>query len=780
MRRRNAVLGVLVALVIFQDARAADATAPADAPFEAVYEIELNSVAMPEGRVVLTDGSGRLWLAQGDFAQFRLREPDVTGVVVAGRRYLPLQAVDGAHVRVDAQAQRASIELPASAFIASRESLDERSIAPDVQVARGGFLNYELVGSDIDGEREGAGAAEVGWFGRRGVLTSDMTFGDTGASRRFVRLETTWRHDSPATLRSTRLGDSISTPGSWGTAARFGGIQWGTDFALRPDLVTTPLLSVGGSAIVPSSVDILVNGQKVGSEAVQPGPFVIDRVPAITGAGNVQLVVRDALGREQVIAAPFYSSAVLLRGGLSEYSVELGALRRRFAAASYDYGRTVASATWRRGITDWFTLEGHGEFLDGGPRAAGVDVALQAGTFGVATLTAAGGGAAGRSGARFGIGFERSARRVSFAVRTDFFGAGFRQLADADLDDGVVVGPRTRRRTLVQTGLSLGTAGQLTLAYAHDDLRAAANRNVITLSHSVGLGSFGYLTLVASRLRGDSNATSAFLSLTVPLGSDRSAGLVARRERGKGVRQQAAEASLQRNAPAGRGYGYRLNAASDGDLRADWILHRDALALQLEAVRVDDTDARRATLSGGVTWLGGEWHASRRVDDSFALVDLDGLAGVPVYVDNQPVTRTDARGRALLRNLRPYERNRVSVDATELPLDTWIDATATTVTPAYRSGAAIHFPVRREHGVVLRLKLPNGSFVPAGASIGIAGRSFPVAESGTTYLALVEDSLVTTAEWSGGRCEFQVTRPRGADPLPDVGTVTCRPIRAKR
>ena len=54
----------------------------------------------------------------------------------------------------------------------------------------------------------------------------------------------------------------ISAAGAWGRSVRFGGIQFGTNFSTQPTLVTTPLLFAQGEAIVPSTVDVFVNGSQ--------------------------------------------------------------------------------------------------------------------------------------------------------------------------------------------------------------------------------------------------------------------------------------------------------------------------------------------------------------------------------------------------------------------------------------------------------------------------------------------------------------------------------------
>ena len=112
---------------------------------------------------------------------------------------------------------------------------------------------------------------------------------------------------------------------------------------------------------MPSTVDVFVNGRAVGSSEVPAGPFVVNQVPALNGSGDVNIVVRNALGQEQIISVPFYSAAVMLQPGLSLYDIDLGPVRENYGLASADYGPLIAAATWRHGFTSLFTGEIHAE-----------------------------------------------------------------------------------------------------------------------------------------------------------------------------------------------------------------------------------------------------------------------------------------------------------------------------------------------------------------------------------------------------------------------------------
>ena len=282
--------------------------------------------------------------------------------------------------------------MPASAFVATRTPVDSLSIPEVTPTLPGGFVNYDLYAEQVGSESSIGAVVEAGAFGSLGVLTSSTLGQRAGSDTSVVRLDSTWTRDLPERLETLRVGDSISGAGAWGQAARFGGIKFGTNFATQPTLVTTPLLSAQGEALLPSTVDVFVNGQRVASKDVAPGPFTIDRVPAINGAGQMQVVVTDALGRQQVISQPYYNGPSLLRAGLNEFSLDAGAIREDYATRSNDYGDLMTAGTFRRGITDRFTAEVHAEAESGGARAVGADAAVQVGTFGVATLTAAAGG----------------------------------------------------------------------------------------------------------------------------------------------------------------------------------------------------------------------------------------------------------------------------------------------------------------------------------------------------------------------------------------------------
>jgi len=753
-------------------ALAAATTAAADSgpqAFEpAIVELRLNDQPHGTPLIVRRDADGTLLLKADDLPQLRLKTPSRGLLMVDGERYVRIDAAMGATTMFDAATQSVRVQLPPAAFLPTRSSAVSPD-APQVTTAGlGGFANYDLFGEQVDDRTSLGAILDLGVFGPRGVVTNSLLGRHDDLRREAVRLDTTWTLDFPERLATLQVGDAISASGAWGRSVRFGGVQFGTNFSTQPTLVTTPLLYAQGEAIVPSTVDVFVNGRQVASEDVPPGPFTIDRLPPITGAGQMQVVVTDALGRQQVIAQPYYTGSTLLRAGLDEYSFEAGAIREDYGLNSNAYGSLVVAGTFRRGITDRFTAELHAESQLDGASAAGLDTAWQLGNLGIVTLTAAAGGdeAIGWLG---GLGFERSGERVSVFARTQYASAEFAQLGTSTLRD------RPKQRSFGGVGLNFGHYGNLQFSYGQQSNWSSSRNETAGLSYSVTLGAFGYLGLIASHSLGEDSATDLFLNWTLPFGERRTASVSLRQSPDAGSGEEfEAVASVQQSLPAGAGTGYYLSVSSNEDLQADYALKGSAGIVGVQYARRNETDGWRASASGGLAITSAGVMPSRQLDRSFAVVEVADFPGMTVYVENQPIGRTDRKGRVLLDSLRAYESNAISIDPRELPLDASLATPAMTVTPAYRSGPVVRFPVVRASAATLRLLMPDGTPVPAGARVSTRNEQVPVAMDGLVYLTAAAGRHAASAEWPGQRCEFSFERPEQGDPQPDLGNVTCR------
>ena len=735
-------------------------------PQETWVAVQING--QDRGETVLALQRGGSWLLRReDLQRWRLRLPQTQPVVHAGEPFHPLDAFRGLSYRLDEATQTLLLEAGPGVFEGTvLGGLATPGFSAPPPAPPGAALNYELLASGTSGDERLDGTLEAFGFGPWGRAGSTFVARDLTGASEWIRLETTWTRDLPARMASLRVGDTISGAGLLGRPVRLGGVQWATNFATQPGFITFPLPGMAGEAVLPSVVELYVNGALRSRDEVPTGPFSIEHLPVITGQGQALLVVRDLLGRERVITQPFHVSSTLLQPGLGEYSYEIGAIRENFGLVSNDYGRLAAIATHRHGIRDWLTAEAHMELLED-QQLLGVGATLLWRDIGVLQASIARSQGIRGDGGRVGAGFERQGRVFSVGLNAEYATSDFVQLG---LDPGKRA-PRLIAR--VFANLSLARAGSLGLSYALQDQRDGTDLEQAGLHYSVGLGAFGFLNVSLLRLLGEEPDTLVGVNLAFPFGEARHASVGYQHEDGHGTTQL----QLQRNAPAGPGYGYRLLAGLDDPQRADagLILQNDVGRYQFGYSRVGDQTGWRASASGGLALLGGGLFFSRPITDSFAVVQLPGYEDVRVYADNQEVARTDAQGNALVPTLRAYERNPLRIEQADLPLDAQIESLDVAAVPYARSGVLVTFPITRSRGVLLTLLREDGTPVPAGAVGRVEGMDgeFPVGYQGQIYLTGLGEHSALQLHWPGGSCTLEVEFADTGEPVTDLGPHTC-------
>ncbi|NUR23447.1 MAG: fimbrial biogenesis outer membrane usher protein [Frateuria sp.] len=737
---------------------------------EAWLEVHVNGTPQ-DTTLVLQDGHGAVYVRNEDLKQWRLDVSCTGQFQHGGEAYCPLSAIKGLTYRVDPVHGVLSIGVPATSMAESH--LSGLSLGTDQPTPSppGAYLNYDVfAGRESRGPTSTSALLETGLFGRLGSGTNTLLAHDTGGGTRTIRLDTTWTRDEPDRMASLRLGDTITGASAWGRAVRMGGVQWATNFATRPTLVTFPLPTVGGVAAAPSTVDYYVNDVLRLRREVPSGPFTIQDMPVVTGAGEMRMVVRDLLGREQVISQPFYASGDILAKGLRAYSYELGFERRNYGFSSNDYGRPVAIATERRGLTDNFTGEVHAEVLQN-QQTLGLSGDFLLGDLGSLTLSAAGSRDPRGRGGLLEVGFQRQSNFLSWGANSQFTTPGFSQL-------GYEAPARPPKQT-TSAYVSVGTVrlGSFGVNYTRQDFRERSGVDLLGASYSRSLGRMGYLSLSALRFLGSDGSTLVSLLFTVPLGTADSVSVNGQTRAGS----SSGTLQYQHNLPVGSGAGWRMQAGlspRDPSL-AELTLQNDVGTYTFGAAQSRGQRAYQASVQGGFALLDGGIFASRHIDQSFAVVQVPGFSHVRVYADNQAVAVTDAKGYAMVPRLRPYQRNPIRIEQADLPLDADIQGLQLDAVPYAHAAVALTFPVKAAHGAVVVVKLDDGSFLPAGATITVEGNAtpFPVGYQGEAYLTGLGASDKLHASWHGQSCAMTVALPHTSDPLPRIGPVSCQGVR---
>ena len=738
----------------------------------------------PTGTWPLLERNGELYAPANAFEEWRVQlRANTPAIAYRGMNYLPLSAVPGYSSKVDFASQSLQLAFSAQAFAATRLARTLASKSEPDPVVPSAFFNYDLNYTNSRGRATIPGqdlgmVGELGVSSELGVLTNSLVGRNLsngaapGSPSGWTRLETTFTRDFPETHRTLRLGDSNTRTGMLGRSVYFGGVQIGTNFSLTPGFISQPLPVINGLSTTPSTVELYVNDVLRQVSSIPAGPFALDNFPVVTGGGEARLVVRDILGRETVIVQPFFSTTQLLATGLNDWSAEAGAVRNDLGLRSNHYGAGFTSGTWRHGWSSGLTLEGRAEATRGlATVSTGMIAALPLDLLGRAAWMGSRHEQAG-SGHQWLLGLERQGLRGSAGIQVQGASLSARQLGQA-------VDTLPIKLQMAGTGTyatqKWGTFG---LGFAQTRRFDAEKITTMSANYTVSLGGRVNLNVNVSRALASASGSAVGVTVLVPL--DRRTVLTAASQTRQG--QSDFYVAASRNPEQNEGFGWRVLGgrqigAARGEAGAIYQSRFGRVSSDLSAS--PDQQTVRLGATGGVVMADGHVFATRRVDDSFALVEVAGYGDIGVGLGSSEQTRTRPDGIALLPRLLPYQNNAVRLNPSDLPINAEIDSIEQIAVPRMRSAVKIVFPVRGGRGALLKIFLDDGDVAPAGAIVRIDGdaHDFYVARRGEAFVTGLKATNRIRLLWNKKECVFDVSLPpEQASQITKVGPFACQGV----
>jgi hypothetical protein len=287
---------------------------------------------------------------------------------LAGRDKAPLDsiAIEGVRLELDMASLTLKAEAAGTALarreirLAGIEAPDPRSYDPQAPWATGvGITLFQTIGPERGGAAYAArplNAIVEGYANVGGFEGLSLTFAaDTQRTVRDIR----WRdvalfHDRFDEAIRLGLGELTPRPAGFQGGGDLVGIGIERRYAeIRP---FQNIRATGRRQIVierPSEVEIFVNGISAGVRRLAAGPYDLDDFPLVEGNNNVQLVVRDPGGREEVLDFGVFRAGSLLGRGLVDFGGWAG---WRTSGDLTRQGRPLATGFVQWGATSGLTL----------------------------------------------------------------------------------------------------------------------------------------------------------------------------------------------------------------------------------------------------------------------------------------------------------------------------------------------------------------------------------------------------------------------------------------
>jgi len=625
--------------------------------------------------------------------------------------------------------------------------------------------------------------APFGVFQQTGSIDTEK-FNDAS----ITRLDTTWTSTNQKRAETYRAGDLISSSMNWSRPVRMGGLQVQRDFNVRPDLVTTPLANLKGSAAVPSTLDVYVNGAKTFSDQVPQGPFEINRLPIISSQGTAQVVVTDPTGKSTVSEVQLYSSPLLLGPKLFDYSVEIGLARRNYGISSFDYDEEIMGIVGGRyGFTDRLTGEFHAEIMQD-LVDVGAGAVVQAGPLGTFNVAAAASFSGGETGI-FGYGaWEWGYDSLMLRASSARTWGNFKDIAAVTAEnDAATTGLDT---TAFFSGGVPKAVDQASLTWGWDRFDTNFNLNLI---HYVPAAGDESLLVSASATKAVNDKLTVFaaaykdlaqpdnfgaqLGFSMSLGGTDSNTSISSSAVYDNTGYSLQSAAVKPMDVGYGSYGYRVNASYDTEHR----LAASGSYRGQHAVVHGSVDNRGDTMRGDVRVEGSVIAAkpgvffSNPVTDSFVVVDT-GTEGVGVEYENRYAGKTGKSGKIVLTQVPSYRPTKVSIDPLTLPLNSNVTDVDKKVSPRAKSGVVVDFAVKTEtKSALVILKDPGGAFVPPGTMVTLEGQAEPVpmGYDGEVYLTDLADKNTIRADVNGQDCSASFDYKEDDSTQVVIGPITC-------
>ena len=701
--------------------------------------------------------------------------------------FISLNKIDGLKYQYDASNQTINLDVSSDLLSLNTQIMGSPTIAPAIinkdHLRSGILFNYDIhtqynqdeLSQSLWNELRFFSAKTGGFFS----ISANHLYqkNDRETSFNSEILDSYWQKDFQKQAISVTLGDSQSRALNWSRSTRISGLKIAKNYSLQPYQTTSPLESFKGSVLLPSSIDLLINGIQQSNTQVLPGNFDIQSIPTITGAGTAQLVITDLNGQQRVVNFSLFGANNLLQKGLSDWDVNFGVNKLDYAIKSFSYDdQPLFNGSYRYGLSQNTTLESHAELTDGLQLTGLGFIHRLPKTLGIVNASYSYSQLNQESGQLYNLGYQWNNKLFNISFE-------HQQVSENYGDIASTLGYNYTRQSN-RAFLGLNTEyGQFGASYAQQDYDEFQNKFLI-FNWSHVFASKNYLNISMTRDL-NANNNSVYLSLNIPLDRQTQVALHAQNNNDN----PQFSASVRRTALQNQddwGWQAYTNYTDSNDYTLQGTLQRNnrfgewELGIQNDHVGNQSYSSSMFSGRGSLLMMENHFFSMRQTLGSFAVVSTQGVPDIPVQLENRNMGKTNKKGLLLIDNINAYQHNDLSIDTLALPIDYKIEKTRIDTVPYSGSGVFVEFPVYKMKSVQFNVIDQNNTALLMGSRVWNQDQKPTETDKETTIVArdgivYLENPKATSIyiEHDQKLCQLTLPELTKKSGLIDLGSLKC-------
>jgi outer membrane usher protein len=241
--------------------------------------------------------------------------------------------------------------------------------------------------------------------------------------------------------------------------------------------------------------------------------------------------------------------------------------------------------------------------------------------------------------------------------------------------------------------------------------------------------------------------------------------------------------NFNQNIPTGGGFGFdvsrRYNENSD-DFNQARVSYRNRYVNTDVGMSGDKNYNYWLGLSGSVILMSGDIFASNRLGQSFALIDTNKTADVPVHYENNLIGQSNSKGYIFVPSVTPYYAAKYSINPINLASNFNATQVEKRIAAKLGSGVVVKFPIKQSYAANVYLVQENGQPIAVGAVVHRADHeSSYVGMDGIAYLENLkaENSIsIQLSDKKLCKADFLLDLKQAQQQIAVVKPVVCREV----